>query len=76
MTTRNHIRIAACSEHLPHARLLLASSLDIQDTSIADAILPDQDEWSRMSYYQRVEKISEWMRAECFACVEDKEEAA
>lgn len=73
MTDRNHIQIAARTDILSHATHLLTSCLRLQETDIRDRIMPDAATWKRMTYFQKVEVISEWLQAECFACVEDEE---
>jgi len=71
---RNHIQIAASSEHLYHARILLLPSLGIQDSETFDRLMPDEQEWKRLTHKQRLLHIASWMQGQVFELLEDKDE--
>jgi hypothetical protein len=48
------------------AARMLQRALDLPETTDVTDHLPTEREWARMSYGLRMQKLGDWLRAECF----------
>lgn len=59
--------------HCPNRDIAVSAILlvlQIEDTEIAAANLPDPEEWRSMPYCQRLMQLNSWFTSECFAAIE------
>lgn len=66
----NLLRTAASCPNRDLAASAIIASLGIVDDELARALLPEPDDWRRMSEADRLRHLGSWLNAECIELME------
>ena len=67
---RNLLERAAMTDDVEEAARMIKSALGITNGDLAFVNLDANWLWSRKSSWSRLEQIGNWLRAECFECMD------